>query len=679
MPCSPVAGERDSGAPQAFVAQTRESAVRAFAAGPVLQYLSHKGLAPLDADASIILFYDRPIQAGTGYITVRDAAGNVILREPAAGSARIIFYGKQVTIDPPLDFAFSTSFTIALDAGFVMDGDGNHSAAADSDFVTEPPRLPLVLTGTDAADILGGGKGADTLRGLGGDDFLAGEEGADLIEGGDGTDRLSGGAHDDRLFGDAGNDILHGWTGNDLLDGGSGDDSLNDDTGNNTLLGGEGDDTLNSTGLGASVLNGGDGHDRLVSGSGNDTLQGGAGNDILEVSWNWYTPDPGVNRAMVLDGGAGSDSFLFDMAAYPKLSIRATGGAGQDTFVLNAAAHHVDLSIDDFAAGAGGDLIDVISLLKRMGEGLNPFDPAASQLRLVQRGADTVIQHYQVLATGAQFLDMATLKGVTAATLGAANFVWGISPDGQGASLTLTGGAGNDVLEGRYLNDVLAGGGGDDVLFGQHGNDRLLGGDGNDILVGGYGRNELDGGAGIDTAQFASELAFARISLEGGKWMVRQATLAADQVQWVDTLSGVERLRFSGGNWALDVDGTAGQVYRLYRAAFDRTPDQIGIGFWMSKVDKGMTMAQVCDAFLASPEFKALYGASPGNADLVHRFYQNVLHREPEAAGKSYWIDILDQGKASVAQVLSFFSESPENQGEVAKLIGSGFAYQEYS
>ena len=35
----------------------------------------------------------------------------------------------------------------------------------------------------------------------------------------------------------------------------------------------------------------------------------------------------------------------------------------------------------------------------------------------------------------------------------------------------------------------------------------------------------------------------------------------------------VERLDFSDAHLAFDVDGNAGQIYRLYKAAFARTPD----------------------------------------------------------------------------------------------------------
>ena len=80
--------------------------------------------------------------------------------------------------------------------------------------------------------------------------------------------------------------------------------------------------------------------------------------------------------------------------------------------------------------------------------------------------------------------------------------------------------------------------------------------------------------------------------------------------------------------------------------------------------------------FIASQEFIDRYGAAPGNAEIVTRLYRNILDREPEQAGYDYWLDILDSGRANLADVLAFFSESAENVAAVAQLIGQGIAYQ---
>lgn len=119
------------------------------------------------------------------------------------------------------------------------------------------------------------------------------------------------------------------------------------------------------------------------------------------------------------------------------------------------------------------------------------------------------------------------------------------------------------------------------------------------------------------------------------------------------------------------------QVWRLYRAAFDRAPDKGGLGYWLSQQDEGMSLQTIALNFLASEEFTALYGANVSNADFVASLYQNVLDRGGDEAGLAYHIGNLERG-AWRADVLTAFSESEENQATVAALIGNGFTYTSY-
>ena len=75
---------------------------------------------------------------------------------------------------------------------------------------------------------------------------------------------------------------------------------------------------------------------------------------------------------------------------------------------------------------------------------------------------------------------------------------------------TLVGGAGNDILFGGSENDVLIGDMGNDSLYGGSGNDRLSvvsgtnlldGGPGNDVLIGGAGSDTMSGNGGHDLLQ----------------------------------------------------------------------------------------------------------------------------------------------------------------------------------
>ena len=64
--------------------------------------------------------------------------------------------------------------------------------------------------------------------------------------------------------------------------------------------------------------------------------------------------------------------------------------------------------------------------------------------------------------------------------------------------VTISGGAGGDVLRGGSGNDRLLGGKGRDILKGAAGGDVLKGGKGRDVLKGGHGNDRLLGGAGRD-------------------------------------------------------------------------------------------------------------------------------------------------------------------------------------
>lgn len=147
----------------------------------------------------------------------------------------------------------------------------------------------------------------------------------------------------------------------------------------------------------------------------------------------------------------------------------------------------------------------------------------------------------------------------------------------------------------------------------------------------------------------------------------------------VDGLLDVDRLRFSDGNVALDINGAAGQAYRLYQAAFDRAPDQAGAGFWINALDKGQSLLQVASAFVASNEFKQVFGAASSNEQIVNLLYQNILHRPGDSAGVQFWTSILNDSRATLPEVLIGFSESGENTAALVGVMQAGIPYLPYS
>jgi hypothetical protein len=143
----------------------------------------------------------------------------------------------------------------------------------------------------------------------------------------------------------------------------------------------------------------------------------------------------------------------------------------------------------------------------------------------------------------------------------------------------------------------------------------------------------------------------------------------------------VERLQFTDTNVALDIgkDQTAGSAYMLYKAAFNRTPDVGGLGFWISKMDGGLSYSDVAKNFVNSTEFKTAFGGSnPSVNTLVTKLYNNVLNRAPDAGGLAFWQEKLTTGGWTTADVLGYFSTSQENVNNVTPLIANGISYTQF-
>jgi Tol biopolymer transport system component len=215
---------------------------------------------------------------------------------------------------------------------------------------------------------------------------------------------------------------------------------------------------------------------------------------------------------------------------------------------------------------------------------------------------------------------------------------------------------------GSTVGEVITGGAGADVVLANQGRDRITGLGGNDVI---------DGGGGVDTAVYGGARADYTVAITTAGTIVTN-TLGSDGT---DVLGNVERLHFANADVALDINGNAGQAYRLYQAAFDRTPDLSGLGFWINARDAGVSMEVIAHDFLVSAEGQALYGAAPSNAEALTRFYANTLHRAPDAAGYNFWLTALDANVVSQASVLAQFSESPENQAQVIGQIQNGINY----
>ncbi|MDA9689784.1 DUF4214 domain-containing protein, partial [Betaproteobacteria bacterium] len=156
---------------------------------------------------------------------------------------------------------------------------------------------------------------------------------------------------------------------------------------------------------------------------------------------------------------------------------------------------------------------------------------------------------------------------------------------------------------------------------------------------------------------------------EGSAWYLTSSSYGTD------TLQGFKRIEFTNGTLALDIDAgdTAGQAYRLYQAAFARTPDMPGVAYHINDMESnGLSIQQIASNFMASPEFKTQYGENLSDDAYINALYQNVLGRGASDDEVAYYQDHFDREIWDRPQVMINFAESPENLALVGPDITSG-------
>ena len=238
-----------------------------------------------------------------------------------------------------------------------------------------------------------------------------------------------------------------------------------------------------------------------------------------------------------------------------------------------------------------------------------------------------------------------------------------------GKSFYVLGEDGNDTLT------FSATGSFSDYAEGGVGNDTIATGGGRDTVNGAAGNDVLDGGADIDTSLFNGLRSTANVLISATSVTVTDTVAGRNGV---DTLTNLERIKFSDGVLAVDIAlptngaSNAGVAYRMYEAAFNRAPDNNGLAFWIKQLDAGLSVRAAAAGFVASDEFQATYGANPSASQLVTAFYQNILGRAPEQGGFDFWFGMLNGRPDQRSAVLDGIANSLENQAGLLPLIGQG-------
>ena len=501
----------------------------------------------------------------------------------------------------------------------------------------------------------------------------------------------------DVLTGTPGNDEIDGRDGDDLLDGSAGDDTLMAGRGNNTYRFGRNDghdairasydqnpdgtaSRFNTLEFKADVLP----SDVTVSRDGSGmslvlTLDNGASvtaSGFFLINNPWFTYNP-LQRVRFADGTEWDLRALVDRAM--------TGTAGRDWLIGTVGDDTIDggAGYDDLDGGEGNDTYlfgggDGTDFLARCYDRaaytgdehgrLNTLrfkDGVSPSAVTAQRNADNLVIK---LSSGDTFTAPCFYAGDdptnTYNPLQQAVFqdgtVWDL------AALSNLGLAGGTVHGGPIHGTRYA-----DTILGTAGRDVIDGRAGRDLIKASAGTDEIDGGSDLDTVAFAGPREAYAVSFNGA-WFKVAARPGSMATEGTSELRRVERVQFSDGGLALDLDGQAGQVARLLGAVFgaDAVADQRLAGTGLSLLAQGMSYEALAAAAVS-------FAGKATHADIVDLLWNNIAGTAIPAAERAYWVGLLDGG-LSVGAFTAMVADTSLNAANIdlTGLASSGLAYQ---
>lgn len=374
-----------------------------------------------------------------------------------------------------------------------------------------------------------------------------------LISGGSGADILR---NIQNISGSAtGNDTITIGNFDSTINARNGNNSITTGTGSNiyNITAGSGNDTIRATGSGNNIINAGEGNNDIKAGNGNNTITTGNGNDVIVSGTGLSNISAGNgtnsitigNANSTVVGGTGSDTVTYDLTTNVYANIdtgragtsdataqanrlvdidHLTGGSGNDTLIGNAGNNIL-------RGGAGNDSI--------FGGGGNDTIYGGTGADIIDGGTgnNTAVYTSSVLVSLTNGLLRTT--NTTGDVLGTAttNLVDGIDKIVNGGIAgRATGGstasaeAFGDVL--TNIQNLTVEGSGASYLIGNNQANVLTGGTGNDTLEGignaiGLGGDTMNGGNGIDTVTYIHATAGVKASL-GATGLTGDALTAAN-------------------------------------------------------------------------------------------------------------------------------------------------------
>jgi hypothetical protein len=105
-------------------------------------------------------------------------------------------------------------------------------------------------------------------------------------------------------------------------------------------------------------------------------------------------------------------------------------------------------------------------------------------------------------------------------------------------------------------------------------------------------------------------------------------------------------------------------VSQLYTSLLNRSADAGGLQYWVTQLQGGVTDEQVAAGLIGSDEFYQKAGST--NDGFLNALYSDVLHRQPDSGGRSYWDGQLSSGTSRTTVVYAVLATQEAYQVKVA-------------
>jgi Ca2+-binding RTX toxin-like protein len=265
-------------------------------------------------------------------------------------------------------------------------------------------------------------------------------------------------------------------------------------SGVDTILGLGDADSLVGSPSGFNVLFGNQGNDSLISQAGGDTIYGGQGADIIRS-----------RGGSLLYGDRGNDTIFSEAVSSGVIGGASVGGGdtmyggdGDDSLVANSAGPSALFGNQGNDVLVAGNKADTLY----GGQGDDTLTSTVGGLLYGDRGNDNIV----LSGSGAAGATVYGGDGDDAITGGGRTLLFGNQGNDTitaGASDSVYGGSGADLLIAAGSGAFISGDLGDDVLRNTGANNTLLGGEGDDTILfdGGAAFSRAEGGGGKNFLQ----------------------------------------------------------------------------------------------------------------------------------------------------------------------------------